>query len=882
MKKWLLCFNIVLLLVFSSGLPVLSSDQDSLVKPIKVFDLPNGQKVIIKEVHTNPIVAIDTWVRTGSVNEDPTNNGVAHFLEHLLFKGTPDHPTGEIDKLLESKGAVFNAATSKDYTHFYITIASNNIDQAINLHSDMLLNAAIPPEELEKERKIVVEEINRAEDNPDRQVFYALNEQLFKMHPYKYDTLGTKDIIQNIPREKIIDFYKKWYIPKNMTTIIVGDINTEEVLELIQKYFGKEEAKRLELPDYPEEAPLEKNSQIVEKGDYKQAYLQMGFHAPSLSEAEKTYGLDVAALIIGQGRASRLYKRLKLDENLVNSLYVSNYPMRDEGMFVFDFNLQPENIEKVQTITLEEINKLKTTPVTDEELTRAKNQVARDHIYNNESVGDVATSIGYNVTVGTLDEYVYYVEKINSVTQEDIMNAAKKYLDTNKMAVSILLPEKNEKVADENNNSTEILKPVETTSLTKENEVIKKVLPNGITLLIKSNPANDVVATKVYIKDGKLLQDKAALASLTTNLLMKGTTSRSAEDIARETEALGIDLGAATYDDYIQISSKSTKNDFTEAFMVITDILKNPTFDQSEIDKAKESMINAVKAVEDEPLSYSFEKMFEKMYKGHPYGQVGTVALKEIPNITREEIIDFHKKYFIPENMVISVVGNIPEEIAERYVRQAWADSKSNDAVITSKKVKPLNKNIIIKTPKATEAALISMGWLAPSFNTKEYPALKILNSLLSGGLSARLTKNIREKKGLAYNVGSFYPSRKEDSAFVLYLGTDPKNINTAIDCFKKEIETLQNELITEEELADTKNKINGQYALSHETNGQQAFYLGWFESSGLGYELDKNYPDLINSVTAEDIKKVAKEVFSKPYIISVVAPQEAIDNMKE
>ena len=881
-------YNIIIILIFFLAItisPALSKSDKPIVSQVKAYHLPNGQTLIIKEVHTNPIVTIDTWVRTGSINENDENNGVAHFLEHLFFKGTKNHPTGEIDQILESKGAIFNAATSKDYTHYYITISSKFFKEALELHSDMLLNPAIPPEEMEKERKVVIEEIRRAEDDPDRQVYYGLNNLIFKNHPYKYDTLGYVSIIENIPREKIFEFYNKWYVPSNMVTIIVGDVDTEEVIELVKEYFGKNEAETMTLPEYAPEPVLTESLEIIQKGDYKQAYMEMGFNAPSMKEAPKTYALDVAAIILGQGRSSRLNKRLKLDENLVNNLFVSNFPMKDEGIFIFDYNLQPEHIDRVKQITFEEIEKIKKEPVTAEELSKAKNQVARDFIYGNESVAGTARSIGYNVLVAKLEEYTQYVEKINSVTAEDIMEATTKYLNTNAMATSILLPEKEEakQITDKtlNDNVEPNTKP-ETEEGKKESGTIKTILPNGMTLLYKFNPANDVVSVNVYVKGGKLLQDKAGLASLTTNLLLKGTESRSAEDIANETENLGIAIDVDANDDYIKIDTKSTKNDFTESFMVLTDILNNAKFEQKEIDNVKKSMINAIKATEDTPLSYAFIKTYEKAYGGHPYGHVGDMVLEDLPNITREEVIDYYKKYFVPNNMIISVVGNVPEELVKRYIEQEWPSETKTEEIVIESSVKPIEETSIIKVPKDTKAAWLTMAWIAPELTDEGYLAMKLINTLLSGGLSARLTKNIREKKGLAYNLGSFFPSRKDKSLFVMYIGTEPKNINAVLKDFEKEIKDLKTTLVSEEELNDAKQRLTGNFALMHETNGQQAFYLGLYEAAGLSYEYDNEYPDLINEVTPEEIKAVANKIFDQPYILSIVAPEEDLKQLEE
>lgn len=882
--------NLIVIIVITMLVPcfVIAQTNLEMTDEIQTFVLPNGQKLIVKEVHDNPIVTIDTWVRTGSINENDENNGVAHFLEHLMFKGTDKYPPGMIDEVIESKGAYFNAGTSKDYTHFYITVASEYFQEALKMHADMMVNANIPPEELKKERKVVIEEIRRAKDDPQRQVYYGLNELMFKNHPYRYDTLGTEEIISNIPRNDIMKFYKKWYVPSNMTTIIIGDVNTEEVMKLVEQSFGAQAADTMKSPEYDQEPPLKGVTYNIQEGDYKQVYLQIGFNAPSAQKIQKTYPLDVVAMVLGQGRSSRLYKRLVMDENLVNSVDVVNYTMKDTGLFVFDSSLKPENFDKVVSIIFEEIERIKKYPITEKELSRAKNQVERDFIYNNESVNSIARSIGYNVTIGKLENYTEYVEKLRAVTLSEVHQAADNCLNTNNMAISVLLPDSSvEKLKDSVHNITKFasVKPEAIKKSDKEKvspEVFEKAYPNGMRLLVKPNAVNNVVSMNIYIKGGKRLQEIPGLSNFTANLLMKGTKARSAEELAHETESKGINIGVSTLADYIQISMKSTKEDFPEAFLILSDVVNNPAFPEDQIENVREAMINALKAVEDRPTSYSYQQLLENIYQDHPYGDAGDKVKNALPSIKRDDIVHFYEKYFVPSNMVISVVGNVDHNQVQRYVEQVWDPEDKKQVDFVDKEVQKLENNLIVKIPKKNETAWISMGWLSGSMKTEDYPVLKIISYTLGGGLSSRLYKKLRKEKGYAYQIDCFYPSREQNSAFVMLIGTKPDFIGKVIEGFKAEADKLKTELMPEDELNKVKQKVVGQYALAHETNSQQAFYLGWYEAVGKGYKFDKVYPGLIKSVTAEQVQDVAKRVFSSSYVITIVAPEESMVNVED
>lgn len=208
-----------------------------------VQKLPNGQTLIVQEVKNNPVVTLDTWVKTGSVNETDANSGVSHFLEHLFFKGSKKHPAGEFDRILESKGAIINAATSKDFTHYYITLPSEYFDTALELHADMLTNPQLPRKELEMERKVVLEEISKDKNNPSKITYENLNKLMYTHHPYKREVIGSAEVISNISREEILDYFNKFYSPSNMTTLVIGDVNANEVIKKVSSAFESEAKK---------------------------------------------------------------------------------------------------------------------------------------------------------------------------------------------------------------------------------------------------------------------------------------------------------------------------------------------------------------------------------------------------------------------------------------------------------------------------------------------------------------------------------------------------------------------------------------------------------------------------------------------------------------
>ena len=407
------------------------------------YKLDNGQTVIIKEVHDNPIVIIDTWIKTGSINETDENNGVAHFLEHLFFKGTSNHPAKEFDQILESKGAVTNAATSKDFTHYYILIPSQYFELALDLHSDMLLNPLVPRKELEKERKVVIEEISKNNDKPSTTLYRNMIKGFYNTHPYKMDVIGTKEVIETISREQILDFYNKWYTPENMTTVIIGDVDTQKALASVKSKFNKpvNNTEKKEKPVY--KLDKKPSSQIENKANLKveTGSILIGFKGCHPMTNKDSYALDVLATILGDGKTSRLYKSLKEQKQLVHSISASHSSMKDDSIFYISASYKTEDLEYLKKAIFEEIEKLYDNEISADEIQKAKNIIERDTFYSRESVSNIASEIGYTVTLtDNIDYYKNYLENINKVTAKDIKRVINNYLDKDSAVISIVSP----------------------------------------------------------------------------------------------------------------------------------------------------------------------------------------------------------------------------------------------------------------------------------------------------------------------------------------------------------------------------------------------------------------------------------------------------------
>lgn len=864
---------------------------------IKFITLASGQQVYIQEIHTQPIVTIDTWVNTGSAQETPENNGVSHFLEHLLFKGTKTYKLGEIDRILESRGADFNAATSDDFTHYHITTASPYFKEAVALHADMLLNATIAPSELDRERKVVQEEINRALDNPGRKGYIALAKLLFNEHPYALDTLGPKSNIQNLSREAILDYYHRWYQPENFKTIIVGDIDANEVVSILDESFKKAyDSQQRPVAGSPKLDPVSplatSKSNVQVDPNTSAVQMTLGFLAPSINNREENYALDIAAIILGQGASSRLYQHIKENKQLVNSISAGNGTSQQAGTFYISAEIKPENRDMAKKAIFEEINRFKQEGPTPEEIDKAKTQVIKTFAFLNESTEGVASSIGYNVTIGSLEDYTDYVDNIQKITAEQVQTALQEYLDLNKAVLVEVIPgENNASLNDQISRNIAMLQEAASAGPSAASEsrtisstaapqqmVSKIVLPNKATLLLKPTPSTQTVAFGIFAKGGRLAEPKPGVAGLTTRVLLKGTQNRSAQELNQELERLGISLSANSDEDYLQITGTSTSDDLSKLLLILEDVLTNPTFPQSEIEKERADLLEELKTNRDQPSNLMFEKLTEAMYAGHPYGAIGQRLEASLPDLSREDLVSFYQQQLQPENLVITVTGNFNPQLVTKSFQQILAELPSEEITryTTYPDVQPLGDTVQVEAQKPEQAASwVAYGWLVPGISrSRDYITLKVINTLLGSGLSSRLFVDLREKQGLAYHVSSMFPSKLKQSNFVMYIGTDPRNLEKVQEGFNQEIERLKNEPVSPEELESVKSKLIGSFALAHESNANQAFYLGLYETLGVGYQFDTQYPELIKQVTAEDIQRVARTYFNRPKVVSIVSPK--------
>ncbi len=400
---------------------------------------------------------------------------------------------------------------------------------------------------------------------------------------------------------------------------------------------------------------------------------------------------------------------------------------------------------------------------------------------------------------------------------------------------------------------------------------------NGIVVLTIANPAADIVSGKFFIPAGSRWEssERSGLAHLLTSLLTKGTERLSALEIADRIESVGAGLGADVTTDYLQLSIKTVKSDLPDIFKLAGEILRTPSFPESQIELERKLTLQAIRSQTEQPFNNAYRQLRESLYAAHPYARSPLGTSDTVSQITRQDLVDYHQTHIRPDRLIICLAGRITPDEAIELVTQVlgdWAQPEREPPTLAPTTVTSQPQYLL--EHQATQQSIVMLGYLAPAMHAPHCIPLKLINSYLGNGMSSRLFVELREKRGLAYDVSAFYPTKLDTSHFAVYMGTNPSNTRVAVSGLRAEVDRLCIELLPDSELQAAKDKLLGQYALGKQTNGQLAQTYGWYELMGLSMDFDRQFSTEIQSITPVQLQTVAEKYLSEPYI-SIVSPQE-------
>jgi zinc protease len=836
----------------------------------------NGLTLILVETHQAPVVSLNICLRVGSRYETDQEAGICHLIEHMLFKGTKRRGPGEIAKLIEANGGDINAYTSFDETVYYCTLASRHFDAGLDILSDAVLNSTFDPDELAREKEVVIEEILRSKDSPSKVLSEAFFEKAFPLHNYGRPIIGFKETVQGFARDKIVNFWKNWYVPENMVVIAAGDFKSEHALKQCEQIFASLPAKPSPSCQSVQEPAQGKAQAFVLSNPVQGSTMMMGFHVPGLDHPDIP-ALDILSHILGEGDSSRLEINIKEQRGLVNSIYSYVYSPQEPGLFVIGYTLPDKNIAEASQAITDEIHSFRNRKIDHDELARAKINIKSDAIYEKETVEGLARKYGYFETILKQHDFdEHYYQRIDAVSRDTVHEVAEKYLTPQNLTFGLIHPKDSKKKwAPGQLLSWSRPKKVKKQKLAGD-EVRHLTLKNGLRLILKENHNVATLVIRTAHMGGIRAETTKnnGVHSLFTQLWGKSTESLSAEAMAREVELL-----AGRIDSYNGRNLTGMKGDFLsektqDGVQLFLDALLHPRFDKIEMSREKENILEAIRREEDQLSSLAFKNFLKVLYPKHPYGLPMLGAERNIRRFTQKDMIQAFHQTMNPKEMVVSVVGDFDSESMLKLIRPGLESIKPRKSTIKKLLSDPTPKTIqrVEKIKDKFQAHLV-LGFGGVSFHDPDRYALDVLNNILAGQ-GGRLFIELRDKLSLAYSVTSLSQEGIEPGYFGVYIATEPRKVATAIEGILTELHKIIERPVTKEELDRAKQYMVGAYEIDLQRNSSVATQLAFNEVYGMRRMEWRDLPKKILKITQQDVLRVAKKILKLDrYVLSIVRP---------
>ena len=832
--------------------------------------LKNGMTILIRESRGSKVVSCRVLVKTGSICEGPKmGGGLSHYLEHVVSGGTTSEFTeSEIKERTQAIGGAKNAYTSYERTVYFIKTTGAHYKEAIRLLLSYVTDCQFNETEYQREKPVIIQEFQMGENNPSRQLWHLFMKTAYRKHPVRYPILGERDIFLKMDKDDLISHYRRWYTPENIVVSVAGDVNREEVLKTILDLAGK--IKETENPPYvlPAEPP-QLSPRRVEKSlpMARLAQAQMGFRTIRLTDPD-LYPLDVLAVIMGDGRTSRLYRTVRDQKGLVLGISAGSWtPAFVQGQFLISMDLPYENLSKAIDAVWEELSDVRENFVSAEALTRAKNKVVAGHIFSQESVQSQSGHLAMD-WVATGDPYFSetYVSRIRNVSPEEIRRVAQKYFKRDKMTLAVIKPPQAE---------SEIQKPPVPPSAVQA-KIEKIILPNQMTLLLKRNPAAPIISFKFLVKGGLRFEPpaKEGLSHFMAALLTKGTKTKSKIEIAKTLEDQGGSIRSSSGYNTVSISISTLKEHFDTALDLLADVVLNPTFPETEIEKQQRETILAIKRL-DEQWTREITRLFKRhYYHKHPYKNDVMGTVETVQGFAEEDIRYFYESIMLPNNAVLAIFGDIDPEVVASKVENAFKDFKPGilQEPLIEVETQNIDQDKTFEVSNEKTSAAIFVGYNGLTITDKDIPVVHVLDAIISGiGYPSGWLHDALRGGGrsLVYYVHA-YPAFGIDGGFFGVIAqTTLDNYDRVLKIILDKMALIQRKEVDDKTLKRAKDMCITMHELRLEKISAQASSSALNEILGLGSNYDSKYPALIQKVTAVDVWRVARKLFSNHLIVS-------------
>ena len=829
------------------------------------YTLPNGLKVILLENHRAPVTSMLVWVKVGSVSEKEGGYGLAHLMEHMMFKGTKVRGPGEIAREVESSGGEINAYTSYDQTVYYINMASRFQDKGLEILSDMVFNPVFDPVEFSREKEVVLEELRRGEDSPQRNLSKTLFAAAFPNHPYGRPIIGFSSDVKGVSREQALDFYHKHYQPNNMVLVMAGDFSPGKVRPVIEKYFGRAPSGIINPEPVPMEPPQKELRTAVIRDNVNTAKLSLAFRIPGFRSPDSK-ALDMLASILGQGRTSRLHVKVLRKEELVNSIMAGTYTPDGPGLFIISADLSPENVPAAAKAIVDEVWRLAREGVAADELERAKlNALASSIHYRASMSGEAAEAAEWQVLGGDFRLRDQYQADIEKLTTADLLKTATRYFRPENLTAAVLLPEDKEKDLTDKSLAAAIL---------EQSEGVRRfVLPGGTILLVKPDHSLPLVAVRASFPGGLRCEGplEQGLSNFTAEVWDRGAGDLGAEELDRKVEDMAADISSFSGRYSFGLEGDFLSRNIKPGLRLFTDVLVNPSFDAAEVEKARKNILADIKRREDHLMVKSFVLFSETLFQGSPLGRDTLGTPETAAKFKASDLRDFYKKWARPDDLVLSVVGDVDPEQIKEDLEQLLSGWKGGPRVEPSPAAPASWTGLKTAREVADKSQMhMVLGFPAPGLKSRDRFALEVLDNILSGQ-GGRLFVTLRDQRSLAYSLGSFYRPGPSVGSFGMYIGFEPGKLDEVRSGLREIIEGVKSRAVSEKELDGAKRYLLGSYDIGLQKYGAQAAELGYNELYGLGYDFQEDYIAGIKAVTPDDVLKAAQKYLDLNHAVEVM-----------
>lgn len=789
--------------------------------------LPNGLTVILEHRAGAPVTAVQLWVRAGAADEEERTLGLAHYLEHMLFKGTATRPVGSIHEEVEKNGGEINAATSDDWTYYHVTIASSEWSRALGIITDIAVNASFPEEEFDREREVIVEELVRRDDNPMALLWDHLGRAAYARHPYRFRVIGTETSLAAITRERMIAFYKEHYVPGKMAVVVVGDLDTAAALAAIENSLGRVRGRPLPLVARVKEPARRTASRIEVTASAQRGYGAMALGAPPARAIEATAQGDVlAGLLAGEG-IGRWTRRFVEEEKLLEMLSIYNATNRDPGLFSVFYSTDPARRAEAADEIRRALAGLRWEHFDVADVDAAARQILRDRAERLQTASGAAYEHGFWYAVGVPGGGDRYADEVARVTPDGIREFTRRHIVDVPPVLVALAPR------------------------TAGTEAAAAPIVDGIPLVHVATQ-EPLAAFGIFLEGGQASEPQPGWSAALAGVMNRGVEGRRFAEFARDMARLGVRLTASSAPDMIHVLATGPGERSAALVATSFEVVERPNMDDLAV--VRKGLEDALAARVDDPFQFALDRVSALRFGEHGYGRPEAGSPEGLRALEGEALDRWRAEVAVRARARFVYVG----PASETEVRAAVAARLASWPEGTS----PARPPVVAATERAvaetapTNQAIVMRSVEAPAAGDPAYPAWKLANAILGGRSSSRLFRIVREERGLAYAVGSFLPTRRERSQLVLYAGTRPANASA--------VRALWNEALadpTADELADAKRLVQGEFALDHEKVDRRAWYLGWYGALGLGASYDREYPAKLAAVTLEEVRSVFARV---------------------